>query len=55
MKAKTFYKVGTDVGPEWRWAYSPRQALALVWRELRSRGARTSWLQALDGWTVEEA
>lgn len=53
MTGKRLYRVGTDVGPEDRWAFSARQALWFVWDEYRRRGAKTTWAQAEAGWSVD--
>ena len=48
---KRLYKVETHLKDEYRRAYSEAQALALVWREYRSRGC--DW-RLRSGWTVAE-
>ena len=50
--SKSYFKVYTDVRPEYRWAYSARQALWLVWHEYKGYGCKTTWNQAVDGWEV---
>ena len=54
MKKKYKYKVGTHVGTDYRWAFSARQAIYIVWLEQKAIGSRLSWRQALKGWTAEE-
>lgn len=50
--AKIYFKVYTNIRPEYRWAYSARQALWLVWHEYKGYGCETTWNQAVDGWEV---
>lgn len=50
--AKSYFKVYTDIGPEYRWAYSARQALWFVWLAYKGIGCKTTWNQAVDGWEV---
>lgn len=48
---KRLYKVETHLKDEYRHAHSAAQALALVWREYRSRGC--NWCLR-EGWTFAE-
>lgn len=54
MTGKRLYRVGTHVGPEYRRAFTARQALWLVWNAYRGIGCKVSWGQAENGWSVEE-
>ena len=48
---KMLYKVETHLKDEYRHAHSAAQALALVWREYRSRGC--DW-RLRSGWKVAD-
>ena len=48
---KMLYKVETHLKDEYRHAHSAAQALALVWREYRSRGC--AW-RLRSGWKVAD-
>ena len=52
MKKK--YKVGTHVGPEYVWAFSPAQAILFVARRMWARGMRQSHAECVGGWDVTE-
>lgn len=52
---KKRYKVGTHVGPEYVWAFSPAQAILLVAHRMWGRGMRQTYAECVSGWSVDEA
>ena len=52
---KTKYKVETQVGDEFAWAFSAAQALTFVFRRLKNRGMRCSYAVCKAAWRISVA